>query len=486
MTIEVVIERQLNVGVEFNRVVSGEALPVPFTNSSGSYSGNAVLPGLDLPDITLTYPNGAQITVPSVEAYTILFLVLYITNSAQEQLDELTAYPFQGRIVLNNIEIYEVDGSTSIVAGGKNHVCAFPMLEVINADGDTLIQISAYPTDGNINLQNQAVSIRNSQNDEIEAVVYENNAVVNIGNITITDSEDVETVVAAANEIEVSAGIETAVTENGVLSITVIAGAEPSGFCYHTPIPSFNLSFATGDSHSNFLAGNFRRTDPAVPATIPRIKHNATQADVRSTPATGTTLTDEIGPTILEEDNEHGNRFRFTDTIGNPSDAAVGSDKHAHVNFKDHSFTGAIAETFIDHLTGLMYTTKYADDAGKVNLNVGSNDWEQWMAFIDGEHHGLTGWMPLDLSDLSGPVGARVHPNMVWANNCFSFDPAVSGDERGGFITGESYDINDFYILYDSGNPDICLKLTKSTNSGFQSRLSNIFMKRIHFNIYTA
>ena len=89
--------------------------------------------------------------------------------------------------------------------------------------------------------------------------------------------------------------------------------------------------------------------------------------------------------------------------------------------------------------------------------------------------------MPLDLGELNNAHGAKVNPAQVWADEFFEFDASVSGSSRGGFLTGESYDASNFYHLYDSGNADLVLDLTKATHSGFQSRLTNCFMKRKHY-----
>ncbi|QDP68176.1 MAG: hypothetical protein Unbinned1473contig1000_54 [Prokaryotic dsDNA virus sp.] len=255
----------------------------------------------------------------------------------------------------------------------------------------------------------------------------------------------------------------------------------PSGIAYQELIPCFNESFVTGDSWDNFINGNYIRINPVYPVGYARVEYNSTQADVRVTPASGTSATDAVAPTILEKNNAFGNKFRYTDDAGNASDASVGSNIWAHVDWNNHSWTGATQYYVIDHLTGFGFTVKYEDDAGKVNLNTTGNSWSEWLTYIDATHHGMTGWMPLDLGELNNAHGARVQPNMVWADEFFEFDPSVSGSTRGGFMTGESYDTSNLYILYDSGNADLAVDLTKAKNSGFHSRLTNCFMKRKHY-----
>lgn len=268
------------------------------------------------------------------------------------------------------------------------------------------------------------------------------------------------------------------VGSQGQITTTAVT---PSGICYKETSPCFNESFVANDSWGSFLDGDYVMTALVYPEAFAKLKYNATQADVRATAATGTSLTDNIAPTILEDDNEFNNRLRYTDTAGNGSDATVGSDLWAHVNWNDHSWAGAEPDIVIDHLENWTMTVKYQDDAGKVNLDTTGNSWSEWMTYIDATHYSLTGWLPLDLSELNNAHGARVNPAQVWADKFFEFDPSVSGSTRGGFLTGESYDASFFYHLYDSGNADLVLELTKAKDSGFQSRLTNCFMKRRHY-----
>jgi len=259
------------------------------------------------------------------------------------------------------------------------------------------------------------------------------------------------------------------------------SAAAPSGIAYQDSIPAFNVSFVSGDSWHNFTSGNYNRTNPTYPASYAKLDYDATQALVRGTPATGTSASDAVSPTILESNNAFGNKFRYTDDAGNASSASVSSNLWAHVDWNNHGWSGATQYYVIDHLTGFGFTVKYEDDSGKVNLNTSNNTWAEWITYIDATHHGYTGWMPLDLGELTNAHGSRVQLDMVWADEFFEFDASVSGSTRGAFLTGESLDANNFYNLYDSGNADLVLDLPKATNSGFHSRLTNCFMKRKHY-----
>tara|TARA_R110002012_G_scaffold266382_2_gene449914 strand:+ start:72 stop:875 length:804 start_codon:yes stop_codon:yes gene_type:complete len=267
------------------------------------------------------------------------------------------------------------------------------------------------------------------------------------------------------------------------MTINTPSVVSPSGIAYKDTSPSFNVSFVSGDSWHNFTSGNYNRTNPAYPVSYAKIDYDATQALVRGTPATGTSASDAVAPTILESNNAFGNKFRYTDDQGNASNATVGSNLYAHVDWNNHNWVSASATPYyvIDHLTGFGFTVKFEDDSGKVNLNTSGNSWSDWITYINGTHHGYTGWMPLDTGELNNAHGVRVQLDMVWADEFFEFDSSVSGSTRGAFLTGESFDASSFYILYDSNNADLVLDLTKATNSGFHSRLTNCFMKRKHY-----
>ena len=164
------------------------------------------------------------------------------------------------------------------------------------------------------------------------------------------------------------------------MTITTPTVPVASGICYQNTHPVFATSFVSDDSYDSFLDGDYDRTPPNYPEAFAQLDHDAEQSAVRATPASGTSATDKVGVTMLKQNNAFGNKFRFTDDQGNESDASVGSNLWAHVDWQNHSFTGATADYVIDHLTGWGYTVQYANDGGNVNMNAGSNTWAQWIA----------------------------------------------------------------------------------------------------------
>ena len=264
-------------------------------------------------------------------------------------------------------------------------------------------------------------------------------------------------------------------------------GGSPSGIAYQQVFPLFsvNISYAVGDSISRYYAGEYDRVNPVYPASYAMVDYTAVQSDVRVTPATGTLSTDPVSPTILVNNNAFGNRYRFTDDAGNPSDASVGSNIWAHVNWRSHSFTGATDQYVIDHLTGWGYCTEYVQDGTFYNMTPAPNgqSWNDWMIFTStmGTYKGMTGWMPLDLSDFFGPAGVAAIPTGLWGDFFWSFEPTEAGISRGSFITGESTTASGFEQIRDTGNAIAVDGLGKVTGTGFAQRIANLFVKRIHY-----
>jgi len=487
---------------------SGDCLPATYINSDGSFS-------VDIPagstytsaNITVTQADGSTSSEATNIDVTCTFPSLTLKNSDDTTIGTVSSYPVGGEVdvadttvknsdasttlsvpsgadyVTPDITLTEVDGTGSSVPSLKDLVCAWSTVRVNNTVGTGLLNITSYPAGGIATLPDVVVDVKNTDGTTIEANVdYTNNLELELDDAEVEDSAGTSFDKPICSSIILpNTTINSVSVVGNLMTINTPTVAVPSGIHYRDTSPSFNESFVTGDSWDNFTSGNYDRTPPTYPESYAKIDYNSTQADVRATPATGTSGTDAVAPTILEENNAFGTKFRYTDDAGNASDATVGSNLWAHVDWNNHSWTGATQYYVIDHLTGFGFTVKYEDDGGNVNLNIGSNDWSQWITYIDATHYGMTGWMPLDLGELTNAHGSRVQPNMVWADEFFEFDPSISGSTRGGFMTGESYDASNLYILYDSGNADLAVDLTKATNSGFHSRLTNCFMKRKHY-----
>ena len=378
----------------------------------------------------------------------------------------------------------EVDGATTIYPSLKDLVCTWANIRVNNTAGTGLLPINSYPVGGVAVLPDTLVAVQNSDGTTIEANVdYEHNDVIELDDAEVEDSASTSFDVPICSSILLPNTTVNSVTVVGnLMTINTPTAATPSGIAYQNSRPMGAISYSANDSIDSFRDGDYEHTNPVYPVSYAKVDYNATQADVRATPATGTSSTDSVGQTMLEDNNQFGNKFRYTDDAGNPSDATVGSNLWAHVDWNNHSWTGATNYYVIDHLEDWGMTVRYADDSGTFNLN-GSNDWAAWLTYIstatwEGTY---SGFIPIDLGELNNAHGAKCSPNEVWADDFFEFEASVSGSARGGFFTGESFDASNFYPIYDSGNADLVIEITKSISSGFASRLTNIFMKRKHY-----
>jgi len=182
--------------------------------------------------------------------------------------------------------------------------------------------------------------------------------------------------------------------------------ATPYVIAYQRPIQlSVKGQTAWNLNDAQAMANDGRLDYPPAPAgaTMAELDINATEADVRSgtfygSPNDGTA---SVYSTVLTKNNIHGNKFRFTDSLGNPSDSSA-SDIWAHVDWVNHSFTGALMNYVEDHLTGLATIiinikdgTKYSQESDVAK----GQDWDAWVNYVAGMTTlGFSDWRVLTLS----------------------------------------------------------------------------------------
>ena len=487
---------------------SGECASATYQNSDGTFTqeiGSGSV--FTSTDITITQADGSTTTEPTNKDVTCEFPSLTLKNSSDTTIGTVSSYPLGGEVdvtdtpisnsddsytanvpsgeafELSDITVTEVNGSTTTSPSNVDVTCTFIRIDLLNSLETVLYSITSYPSGGKFTLTNLTFDILNQNGTTLQTVTPVVGVDVSLNDTVLTDSNDDSYSSETALTIDLpNTTINSVSTVGGVMTINTPSAATPSGICYQNTHPSFATSYVANDSWDSFIDGDYDRTPPTYPAGFAQLDYSATQSDIRVTPATGTSGTDPVGQTWLKSNNAFGNKYRFTDDQGNPSDASVGSNLWAHVDWNNHSWTGATADYVIDHLTGWGYTVKYADDSGKVNLNTTGNSWSEWITYISTATVGsYSGFIPLDLSEMTNAHGANANPTEVWADNFFEFDASVGGSSRGGFLTGESYDASNFYPIYDTGNADMMLDLTKAKSSGFQSRLTNVFMKRKHY-----
>ena len=368
--------------------------PATYQNSDGSYTQEIASNGTGTgPDITINKADGTTRTFPANKDVTCAFPSLTLLNSNDATIGTVSSYPASGEVdvidstvknsdasttlsvpsgadyVAADITLTEVDGTSSSVPSLKNLLCAWATIRVSNTIGTGLLNITSYPAGGVATLMDALVAVKNSDGTTIESNVdYEHNDVIELSDAEVEDSASTSFDVPICSSILLpNTTVNSVVVVGNLMTINTPTASVPSGICYQPTHPSFNESFVANDSWDSFLDGDYDRTPPTYPEFFAMLKYNATQADVRLTPATGTSATDNVAPTMLSENNAFGTKFRYTDDAGNPSDASVGSNLWAHVDWNNHSWTGATSYYVIDHLTGWGYTVKYEDDGGKTN-----------------------------------------------------------------------------------------------------------------------
>jgi hypothetical protein len=384
----------------------------------------------------------------------------------EDTADIIGSFPQPTRIVVvgsvDSVSVDENMGEMTIET-----VCPFQSIAVKSTDDViTLGTISTYPAGGVFLTGDQR--IRQQDNTQVAQLPYRNT-------VKVTNAD-----------------ILSAATVGSVTEITVVLPPPPapSGIAYKAVAPMSMLPSFTSvnDSRALFISGWYDRVNPVYPVSYAEIDSAATQADVRVTPASGTLSTDSVIHTVLKHNNAFGNKLRFTDSLGNGSDATVGSDLYAHVNWVGHSWTGATPYYVIDHLTGDGYMVKYVTDSGDYNLTntaVGKS-WADWMTAIPLLNlAGFDDWQPLDCCSLRPHIN-KANLYEAWAANFFITSRAtgeVAGqtDNRVLFVTGENANSLTFNALYDSGNASTILALNKGTSGGFLQIIANVFPIRRHY-----
>lgn len=513
LSVQETVHRQwLMINCELRNDGAGSTTPsaceaATYRNSDSSYTQEIASGATGVgPDITVTDADTTTRDVPANTDVTCAFPSLTVANTVPTVLSTVTSYPAGGVITapnaiiqnsdktlniqapsgaittLSDATITEVDGSTSDSPAGSDVTCAWSTVTVNNSGGDPLLSIASYPAGGNAVLANQQVNVNNSEGTTIDATVtYLNDGGIVVDDTEIEDSAGSTFDVATCRVIKIpSTTVSNVAVVGDTMTITTPSASTPSGICYNDTAPIFNTSYVTGDSWDKFLAGAYENTPPSHAASKAQLDYSATQADVRATAATGTSLTDSVAPTMLKENNSFGNKFVWTDDAGNPSSQNLtpGSNLWAHMDFNNHDWSGATTGVLVNHLNNFEYTQSYLLDGALFNLTTANGQsWSNWIAYINGlgTYLSRTGWMPLDGSDFSGAHGAKCQPSMVWADNMFNLERS---DNRGSFLLGESASATSYYSIYDSGNDDMMVDVSKSTSSGFQDVIVNIFIKR--------
>jgi len=337
-----------------------------------------------------------------------------------------------GTLVLPDITVTDVDASTRTVPSVLAVLCAWATIKIVNSDLTSLAILTTFPVGGSSTLPD----------------------------VTITDSNGIPGAWPSGKDY------------------TCTPATSPSGTLYQHLTPTQRTSYATGDTGWNLQNGSYDYTPPPYPSTIACIDIAAQQSGVRGTPATGTSSTDSVYPTMMVDNSTFGTKFRFVDDQGNPSDAAVGSDIWAHVNWNSHSWTGCTYTGKVyDNYLGIWMDVNYLLDGVKYDQTTANGQsWSSWMTYINGRTAlGSSNWLPYS-ADMFGytAMGAR-HRWQPWALNFFN---AKRTDNRFVLLTGDTptdSTTNAIYFGDYSASTLLVHRLAKVTATGFYQQITNAF-----------
>jgi len=154
MTVEVIVQRTLVVAISLYRTTTS-ALPVSVSNTDDSFTIEyAAGSQQTLPDITVTLNDGTTIEYPSVKDFIQQWTALYALNEDGDPQFQVLTFPTGGIIVIPNITLIEVDGTTSSQFYSDEITATFKTFRLKSSDGVIHASITSYPSEGNYMLEN--------------------------------------------------------------------------------------------------------------------------------------------------------------------------------------------------------------------------------------------------------------------------------------------------------------------------------------------
>jgi SPP1 family predicted phage head-tail adaptor len=459
------------------------------TYSNGGAFTQAIASGATYtaPQITVTDVDGStRSSLPNI-GVVCEWKTVNVRSSDGVQVTSIASYPAGGNYDVLNLRYFNKNGSTFATIAHRS------LIRLTNADFASVVNDSPNSNQANLTIDVD-VPLVNSNGDSVGSNITDLFNPAEVDDVNLTDDNGAVGSYPMPTSLVIDGEVDSASYLSGTLTIVPISCPSPSGILYRQIIPSMpdvTRSTRVDDSQGLFFSGYYDRVQNLTPVSIAEIDYTAEQSDVRVTPATGTLSTDNVSPTILKSNNDFGNKFRFTDSLGNASDATVGSNLWAHVDWLNHSFTGAIADYVIDHLTGDGYYIKYLLDGVLYNKDVAfgtGQSWDDWINFISTfTYGGFSDWVIIDAST-DRPHYSKCNPCTVWADNFFRTSRAtgeIAGqtDNRTSMMTGENAaaSLNSYTGINDSSNNDMLLDFLKSATSGFAGRIMNIFVMRKHY-----
>lgn len=121
---------------------------------------------IEVPDSIVTEVDGSQTTSPAVDPVVCSWIPINIINSQGGVVQVLSAFPKTGTLTLGDVVLQEVDGSTTQVPIGNNPTCQFFAINLRNSLNEIIGLIGSFPQGGNFPLpDNELTEIDGSTRD---------------------------------------------------------------------------------------------------------------------------------------------------------------------------------------------------------------------------------------------------------------------------------------------------------------------------------
>lgn len=396
--------------------------PATYTNGAAFTQVIAGGETYTAPQVTMTAVDGTTEDIPANIDYTCEWKP--ITGQASDGFTvpsfNILSYPTGGIKVVGDFRVNDADGLFGEV----------PARERVTVENATLSAAASVSSSIILTIEVN-VPVNNSNGDSVGGNVDDLLNPHVLPDLPVTDNDGAVGSYPMPTALAVAGQVTSAVYSAGTLTITPAGGAAPSGILYPDIAPATSYIDATAagkDTVALWQAGAYTATKPTNPAVI---------ACLDPTDATRSTMLN---------DNFYGNKYRWTDTAGNPS--SVGTTAPSRYDWRNHNWAGAVQYLVIDHYLKAMYWVQFLTDAGKVAMRLDTGQsWYAWLNYIDGVTlGGYSDWLPIPL-DTRLPHAAFSDIGQVGFRNFLICNRA---DGRGGVMTGESVDATYFYPFRDN------------------------------------
>lgn len=432
------------------------------TYSNGGAFTQAIASGATYtaPQITVTDVDGStRSSLPNI-GVVCDFKTINVRSSDGVQVTSIVSYPAGGNYDVLNLRYANKNGSIFTTIAQRS------LIRLTNADFASVVNDSPNSNQANLTIDVD-VPLVNSNGDSVGSNITDLFNPAEVDDVNLTDDNGAVGSYPAPTSIVFDGEVDSASYASGTLTIVPTAGVTPSGIAYLDLTPATTLvdGSASGlDTVALWQSGSYTITNPANPAVFARLDP-----------------TDAARTTLLN-DNFFGNKYRYTDTVGNPS--SVGTSVPSRIDWLNHNWTGAVSYIVIDHLFKVMYWIQYIDNAGKIDISTTAtgDTWYNWLTYINGVTlGGYTGWLPIMLNTQLPHAAACDAGDTDYK----SFFISHSSGNRLQILTGENYTATRFYPFIDSANGSLISSLgtsdasLKAGASGFRADLTNIYAMRI-------